>query len=55
MLWHSQVIKKSRDPRWKEDFQFMLEDAPIDEKIHVEVLSKGRLFSFHPKVDNIFG
>ncbi|CAL9163194.1 synaptotagmin-3-like isoform X1 [Musa acuminata AAA Group] len=45
----TKVIKKSRDPRWKEDFQFMLEDAPIDEKIHVEVLSKGRLFSFHPK------
>ncbi|KAG6516556.1 synaptotagmin-3-like [Zingiber officinale] len=45
----TKVIRRSRDPRWNEDFQFMLEEAPKDEKLHIEVLSKGRFFSFHSK------
>ncbi|XP_038972380.1 synaptotagmin-3-like isoform X2 [Phoenix dactylifera] len=45
----TKMIKKSRDPRWSEEFQFMLEEAPIDEKIHIEVMSKRRGFSFHGK------
>lgn len=47
------MIKKSRDPRWDEEFQFMLEDAPVDEKIHIEVLSKRRFFVLHSKVRNV--
>ncbi|WOL04274.1 synaptotagmin-3 isoform X1 [Canna indica] len=45
----TKVIKKCRDPRWNEDFQFILEEAPMDEKIHVEVVSKRRMFIFHSK------
>ncbi|KAG9132942.1 hypothetical protein Leryth_026886 [Lithospermum erythrorhizon] len=32
-------IKKTRDPRWEEEFQFMLEDPPTNDRIHVEVVS----------------
>lgn len=53
MLIYIQMIKKSRDPRWSEGFQFMLEEAPIGQKIHIEVMSKRRGFSFHGKVRKI--
>ncbi|XP_072956281.1 synaptotagmin-3 isoform X2 [Typha angustifolia] len=43
----TKVIKKSRAPRWNEEFQFMLEEAPMDDKIHIEVMSRRRGFSFH--------
>ncbi|OAY77707.1 Synaptotagmin-1 [Ananas comosus] len=33
-------IKKNRDPRWEEEFQFVCEEPPINDKIHVEVLSR---------------
>ncbi|CAM8959627.1 unnamed protein product [Rhodiola kirilowii] len=45
----TKVIKKSRHPCWNEDFEFVLEEAPTDEKIHIEVISRGRRFSFHRK------
>ncbi|XP_077229300.1 synaptotagmin-3-like [Tasmannia lanceolata] len=45
----TKVIKKSRDPRWNEEFQFMLEEAPLDDKIHIEVMSKRKGFNFHFK------
>ncbi|RWR96646.1 synaptotagmin-3 [Cinnamomum micranthum f. kanehirae] len=45
----TKVIKKSRDPRWDEEFQFMLEEAPIDDRIHIEVMSRRRLSIFHSK------
>ncbi|KAG1353925.1 synaptotagmin-3 [Cocos nucifera] len=45
----TKMIKKSRDPRWNEEFQFMLEEAPIGQKIHIEVMSKRRGFIFHGK------
>ncbi|XP_050366039.1 synaptotagmin-1-like [Argentina anserina] len=32
-------LKKSRDPRWEEQFQFMLEEPPTNDKLHVEVVS----------------
>lgn len=35
-----QMIKKTRDPIWNEEFQFMLEEPPLHEKIYIEVLSK---------------
>ncbi|XP_078148070.1 synaptotagmin-3-like isoform X2 [Carex rostrata] len=42
----TKVIKKSRDPRWDEEFQFTLDEAPIEDKIHIEVMNKrsARLF-----------
>ncbi|KAL0912982.1 hypothetical protein M5K25_016407 [Dendrobium thyrsiflorum] len=45
----TKVIKKSRDPRWNEGFQFMLEEPPVNEVIHIEVMSKRRRFSWHAK------
>ncbi|KAK1290736.1 Synaptotagmin-3 [Acorus calamus] len=29
----TKIIRKSRDPRWAEEFQFVLEEAPVSEKI----------------------
>ncbi|CAI0445304.1 unnamed protein product [Linum tenue] len=44
-------IKKSRDPRWEEEFQFMLEEPPTNEKLHVEITSSSkRMGMLHPKV-----
>ncbi|RDX61161.1 Synaptotagmin-2, partial [Mucuna pruriens] len=35
----TKIMKKNRDPRWEEEFQFLVEEPPINEKIHVEVVS----------------
>ncbi|KAF2563701.1 hypothetical protein F2Q70_00017152, partial [Brassica cretica] len=32
-------VKKNREPRWDEDFQFPLDEPPINDKLHVEVIS----------------
>ncbi|CAN7034954.1 hypothetical protein IGI04_032234 [Brassica rapa subsp. trilocularis] len=32
-------VKKNREPRWNEDFQFPLDEPPINDKLHVEVIS----------------
>lgn len=46
-----QHVKKNRDPRWDEEFQFMLEEPPVNDRIHVEVLSaSSRIGLLHPKV-----
>ncbi|XP_022853414.1 synaptotagmin-1-like [Olea europaea var. sylvestris] len=43
-------VKKNRDPRWEEEFTFMLEEPPLKEKLHVEVLSTStRIGLLHPK------
>ncbi|CAL5384694.1 unnamed protein product [Camellia sinensis] len=43
-------IKKNRDPRWEEEFQFMLEEPPTNDKIHMEVVStSSRMGLLHPK------
>ncbi|KAJ7978613.1 synaptotagmin-2-like [Quillaja saponaria] len=43
-------IKKNRDPRWEEEFQFMLEEPPTNDKLHVEVVStSSRMGLLHPK------
>ncbi|KAF5455752.1 hypothetical protein F2P56_025299 [Juglans regia] len=43
-------VKKNRDPRWEEEFQFMLEGPPTNDRIHVEVLSaSSKLGLLHPK------
>ncbi|XP_028098298.1 synaptotagmin-3-like isoform X2 [Camellia sinensis] len=36
----TKVIKKTRDPSWNEEFQFMLEEPPLKETIHIEVMNK---------------
>ncbi|CAI9766320.1 unnamed protein product [Fraxinus pennsylvanica] len=35
-------IKKTRNPIWNEEFQFVLEEAPVKDLIHIEVISKRR-------------
>ncbi|XP_059667637.1 synaptotagmin-3-like [Cornus florida] len=45
----TKLIKKCRDPSWNEEFQFMLEEAPLKDKIHIEVMSKRRGFGFRSK------
>lgn len=45
-----QKIKKNRDPRWEEEFQFMLEEPPVNDRMHVEVMSRPSSIGLHPKV-----
>lgn len=46
----TKMVKKCRDPVWNEEFQFMLEEPPLEDKIHIEVRSrKSSLFSFLSK------
>ncbi|KAM7479442.1 hypothetical protein LguiA_027655 [Lonicera macranthoides] len=43
-------VKKSRDPRWEDEFTFMLDEPPTNEKMHVEVESNSsRIGLLHPK------
>ncbi|KAK9270049.1 hypothetical protein L1049_025622 [Liquidambar formosana] len=43
-------VKKNRDPRWEEEFQFMLDEPPTNDRIHVEVIStSSRMGLLHPK------
>ncbi|CAN1775839.1 SYT3, partial [Linum perenne] len=45
----TKMMKKTRDPKWNEEFQFVLESSPVKEKIYIEVLSKRAGFGFRPK------
>nr|GMC50115.1 synaptotagmin-3 isoform X1 [Ipomoea batatas] len=45
----TKVIKKSRDPQWDEEFQFMVEEPPVHEKIHLQVMSKRKGFIYGSK------
>ncbi|KAJ4783763.1 Calcium-dependent lipid-binding (CaLB domain) family protein [Rhynchospora pubera] len=36
----TEVIKKNRDPRWDQTFEFMCEQPPVNDRMHVEVVSK---------------
>ncbi|KAG9442690.1 hypothetical protein H6P81_018544 [Aristolochia fimbriata] len=42
-------IKKNRDPRWEEEFTFMLEEPPTNDKLHVEVVSRPPSIGIHSK------
>ncbi|KAI3913955.1 hypothetical protein MKW98_010767 [Papaver atlanticum] len=43
-------VKKNRDPRWEEEFTFMLEEPPQNDRIHFEVVSSSsRIGLLHPK------
>ncbi|CAI9098010.1 OLC1v1034557C1 [Oldenlandia corymbosa var. corymbosa] len=39
-------IRKNRDPTWNEEFEFLLEEAPLKEQINVEISSKPRGIGF---------
>ncbi|XP_021289596.1 synaptotagmin-3-like isoform X3 [Herrania umbratica] len=41
----SKLVKRTRDPCWNEEFQFVLEEAPLKDMIHIEVISKRLHFS----------
>ncbi|KAK6136047.1 hypothetical protein DH2020_030213 [Rehmannia glutinosa] len=43
------MIRKTRNPLWNEEFQFLLEEPPLQEKIHIKVMSKRTSISFHSK------
>ncbi|XP_075499125.1 synaptotagmin-3-like [Primulina tabacum] len=45
----SKMIKRTRNPAWDEEFQFLLEEPPLEEKIHIKVMSKRTGISFHSK------
>lgn len=48
------MIKKNRDPRWGEEFEFMLEEPPTNDRLHVEVISaSSRIGLLHPKVGTL--
>ncbi|KAF2318514.1 hypothetical protein GH714_008501 [Hevea brasiliensis] len=41
--------RKTRDPRWNEEFKFTLDQPPLHEKIRIDVMSKRKRFSFQAK------
>ncbi|KAK3134401.1 hypothetical protein QOZ80_6AG0548600 [Eleusine coracana subsp. coracana] len=45
----TKVMRKTRDPRWNEEFQFMVDEPPVDDKIHIEVRNKRRSLPFRSK------
>lgn len=45
----TKTIKKNRDPRWDEKFQFVLEEPPINDKMHIEVFSSSSRNLLHQK------
>jgi hypothetical protein len=46
------VIRKTRDPRWSEEFQFMVDEPPVEDKVHIEVKSKRRGLPIRNKVSH---
>ncbi|KAH6833360.1 Calcium-dependent lipid-binding family protein [Perilla frutescens var. hirtella] len=38
----TKAVKKTRNPYWNEEFQFVLDEAPVKDFIHIEVMSKRR-------------
>ncbi|KAI3460413.1 hypothetical protein Pfo_017076 [Paulownia fortunei] len=46
----TKTMKKNRDPRWEEEFQFVLDEPPTNDRIHVEVVSTSKRMGLrHPK------
>ncbi|CAA0814450.1 Synaptotagmin-3 [Striga hermonthica] len=45
----SKMMKKTRNPLWNEEFQFLLEEPPLQEKIHIKVMSKRTSISLYSK------
>ncbi|KAI9123387.1 hypothetical protein K1719_004687 [Acacia pycnantha] len=42
-------VKKNRDPRWEEEFTYMLDEPPSNDRLHVEVVSTSVRNILHPK------
>jgi Ca2+-dependent lipid-binding protein len=42
-------IKKNRDPRWEQEFQFVCEEPPINDKMQIEVISRPPSIGIHSK------
>ncbi|RCV06265.1 hypothetical protein SETIT_1G149300v2 [Setaria italica] len=42
-------IKKNRDPRWEQEFEFVCEEPPINDKMQVEVISRPPSLGIHSK------
>ncbi|KAJ7297491.1 hypothetical protein O6H91_Y052800 [Diphasiastrum complanatum] len=40
-------VKKNRDPRWGEYFEFVLNEPPINDRLHLEVISKNMGFGVY--------
>ncbi|KAK9920919.1 hypothetical protein M0R45_029456 [Rubus argutus] len=52
----TKMIKKSHRPYWNEEFQFVVEEATLKEKIRFEVKSKKRnLFAYHFRKKEFLG
>ncbi|GAB2267877.1 Arf guanine nucleotide exchange factor syt1, variant 2 [Dionaea muscipula] len=45
----TRTVKKNRDPRWEEEFQFVAEVPPTNDRLHVEVYSTSSRNLLHPK------
>ncbi|XP_031379209.1 synaptotagmin-3-like isoform X2 [Punica granatum] len=45
----TKTVKKTQDPCWNEEFQFVLDEASLKEVIRIEVISKRRKFGFQSK------
>lgn len=45
----TKLLRKTRDPVWNEEFQFMVEEPPLGEKIRVEVMSKRLIIGYRSK------
>nr|XP_043607386.1 synaptotagmin-3-like isoform X2 [Erigeron canadensis] len=45
----TKIVKRTRDPRWNEEFQFMMDEPPTHDKIHVQIMSKRTRMSFFSK------
>ncbi|KAK9018729.1 hypothetical protein V6N11_033776 [Hibiscus sabdariffa] len=42
-------LKKTRNPLWNEEFQFMLEEPPLNDKIRIQVNSRRKGIGFYSK------
>ncbi|XP_058090930.1 synaptotagmin-2-like [Magnolia sinica] len=45
----TKYMKKNRDPRWEEEFQFMLDEPPVNDRMHIEVMSRPPSIGIHSK------
>ncbi|XP_024317075.1 synaptotagmin-2 isoform X1 [Brachypodium distachyon] len=42
-------IKKNRDPRWEQEFEFVCEEPPTNDKMQIEVISRPPSIGIHSK------
>ncbi|KAH8974268.1 hypothetical protein BDL97_01G093000 [Sphagnum fallax] len=48
-----EIIKRNRDPRWEQTFEWQLEEPPVDDHLHVEVMSRNMGLSVHFKAESL--